>query len=159
MCNLINTHTHTHVHRRPSQGTKQRAYLSLASFIADRSDDDHHHNYDDGHQHGDDYNRSSLSDISAAVFLTSQPKVTMGAILSRSDREQFFDDSCRFRRVYTMNKRFGVVKRLGLLCRRESIPCNVGIIIYCTVLSAPRNLLTRWDVSSIPANGIFLTKN
>ena len=22
-----------------------------------------------------------------------------------------------------------------------------------------RNLLTRWDVSSIPANGIFLTKN
>ena len=25
--------------------------------------------------------------------------------------------------------------------------------------SVPRNLLTRWDVSSIPANGIFLTKN
>ena len=25
--------------------------------------------------------------------------------------------------------------------------------------SAPRNLLTRWDVSSIPANGVFLTKN
>ena len=25
--------------------------------------------------------------------------------------------------------------------------------------SATRNLLTRWDVSSIPANGIFLTKN
>ena len=25
--------------------------------------------------------------------------------------------------------------------------------------SAPRNLLTRWDMSSIPANGIFLTKN
>ena len=24
---------------------------------------------------------------------------------------------------------------------------------------APRNLLTRWDVSSIPANAIFLTKN
>ena len=24
---------------------------------------------------------------------------------------------------------------------------------------APRNLLTRWDVSSTPANGIFLTKN
>ena len=24
---------------------------------------------------------------------------------------------------------------------------------------APRNLLTRWGVSSIPANGIFLTKN
>ena len=24
---------------------------------------------------------------------------------------------------------------------------------------APRNLLTRWDVSSIPANGIFLPKN
>ena len=23
----------------------------------------------------------------------------------------------------------------------------------------PRNLLTRWDVSSIPVNGIFLTKN
>ena len=25
--------------------------------------------------------------------------------------------------------------------------------------SAPRNLLTRWNVSSIPANGIFLTNN
>ena len=25
--------------------------------------------------------------------------------------------------------------------------------------NAPSNLLTRWDVSSIPANGIFLTKN
>ena len=36
--------------------------------------------------------------------------------------------------------------------------------VTCTVTtpvaqSAPRNLLTRWDVSSIPANGIFLTKN
>ena len=28
-----------------------------------------------------------------------------------------------------------------------------------TIQVAPRNLLTRWDVSSIPANGIFLTKN
>ena len=26
------------------------------------------------------------------------------------------------------------------------------------VLAVPRNPLTRWDVSSIPANGIFLTK-
>ena len=53
-----------------------------------------------------------------------------------------------------------------------------GTVLYCTVMyyiddgnvlsrhlvtpvaqSAPRNLLTRWDVSSIPANGIFLTKN
>ena len=41
------------------------------------------------------------------------------------------------------------------------------IVIYCCTVSrttpvaqlAPRNLLTRWDVSSIPANGIFLTKN
>ena len=37
-------------------------------------------------------------------------------------------------------------------------------ITYCTVASrpgsseVPRNPLTRWDVSSIPANGIFLTK-
>ena len=41
---------------------------------------------------------------------------------------------------------------------------NTGLL-YCTGRStpvaqlAPRNLLTRWDVSSIPANGIFLTKN
>ena len=27
-----------------------------------------------------------------------------------------------------------------------------------TMFSGPRNPLTRWDVSSIPANGIFLTK-
>ena len=45
---------------------------------------------------------------------------------------------------------------------------TVLVIMYDTTLhprstpvaqSAPRNLLTRWDVSSIPANGIFLTKN
>ena len=51
----------------------------------------------------------------------------------------------------------------------------ITTVLYCIVLSsikyvphgrstpvaqsAPRNLLTRWDVSSIPANGIFLTKN
>ena len=47
-----------------------------------------------------------------------------------------------------------------------------GVVHYCyydkiylqsrstpVAQSAPRNLLTRWDVSSIPANGIFLTKN
>ena len=50
------------------------------------------------------------------------------------------------------------------------IPCSGFVFIaYVTVYyyylstpvaqSAPRNLLTRWDVSSIPANGIFLTKN
>ena len=37
-----------------------------------------------------------------------------------------------------------------LLCNGRSTP---------VAQSAPRNLLTRWDVSSIPANGIFLTKN
>ena len=33
-------------------------------------------------------------------------------------------------------------------------------LAYCTGGSSevPRNPLTRWDVSSIPANGIFLTK-
>ena len=47
---------------------------------------------------------------------------------------------------------------VGAPCRLESILENT----YCTTpvaQSAPRNLLTRWDVSSIPANGIFLTKN
>ena len=53
---------------------------------------------------------------------------------------------------------------------------NMVVIISCYILGyedevitwrrstpvaqlAHRNLLTRWDVSSIPANGIFLTKN
>ena len=31
------------------------------------------------------------------------------------------------------------------------------VLFFCICI--PRNLLTRWDVSSIPANGIFLTKN
>ena len=34
----------------------------------------------------------------------------------------------------------------------------VQIVLTPVAQSAPRNLLTRWDVSSIPANGIFLTK-
>ena len=38
----------------------------------------------------------------------------------------------------------------GMLCKSRSTP---------VAQLAPRNLLTRWDVSSIPANGIFLTKN
>ena len=39
--------------------------------------------------------------------------------------------------------------------------CSVFIRDRSTPVAqlAPRNLLTRWDVSSIPANGIFLTKN
>ena len=36
---------------------------------------------------------------------------------------------------------------------------HVVVQFFFFVLYAPRNLLTRWDVSSIPANGIFLTKN
>ena len=39
----------------------------------------------------------------------------------------------------------------------------IYIYIYLTgrpgSSEVPRNPLTRWDVSSIPANGIFLTKN
>ena len=38
---------------------------------------------------------------------------------------------------------------------------NYVVVVLLTPVAqlAPRNLLTRWDVSSIPANGIFLTKN
>ena len=32
------------------------------------------------------------------------------------------------------------------------------VIIIIIMVEVPRNPLTRWDVSSIPANGIFLTK-
>ena len=41
---------------------------------------------------------------------------------------------------------------------------NVGIILDFIIISRPGssevpcNPLTRWDVSSIPANGVFLTK-
>ena len=40
---------------------------------------------------------------------------------------------------------------------------EVIILLYSTAgrpgsSEAPRNPLTRWDVSSIPANGIFLTE-
>ena len=35
---------------------------------------------------------------------------------------------------------------------------NINIIINIIEQAVPRNPLTRWDVSSIPANGIFLTK-
>ena len=50
----------------------------------------------------------------------------------------------------------------------ENIPCftNYFIILYPKISEpgcpgsseVPRNPLTCWDVSSIPANGIFLTK-
>ena len=49
--------------------------------------------------------------------------------------------------------------------RRNLIALFISLILTCHSQStpvaqlAPRNLLTRWDVSSIPANGIFLTKN
>ena len=35
---------------------------------------------------------------------------------------------------------------------------NINIIINIIEQEVPRSPLTRWDVSSIPANGIFLTK-
>ena len=56
-------------------------------------------------------------------------------------------------------------KLLGSTCRRRGSSVSSTRYIFSTCRStpvaqlAPRNLLTRWDVSSIPANGIFLTKN
>ena len=46
-------------------------------------------------------------------------------------------------------------------CPCIAINNNVSVHDRSTPVAqlAPRNLLTRWDVSSIPANGIFLTKN
>ena len=59
-----------------------------------------------------------------------------------------------------------------LSARRSAVEISLGLIIWKffsiiayisrstpVAQSAPRNLLTRWDVSSIPANGIFLSKN
>ena len=43
--------------------------------------------------------------------------------------------------------------------RKIEIPRSMVSRSTPVAQSAPRNLLTRWDVSSIPANGIFLTKN
>ena len=59
--------------------------------------------------------------------------------------------------------------------RQNSTSSNMAVIIYCYIpvgykdefttvagrpgsSEVPRNPLTRWDVSSTPANGIFLTK-
>ena len=36
---------------------------------------------------------------------------------------------------------------------------NINIIINIIEKEVPRNPLTRRDVNSIPANGVFLTKN
>ena len=49
----------------------------------------------------------------------------------------------------------------GIVWRQSSSAYfgNFGTYSTPVAQSAPRNLLTRWDVSSIPANGIFLTKN
>ena len=55
--------------------------------------------------------------------------------------------------------------RLCSIFRGRICPKKVIMLLHMLSRStpvaqlAPRNLLTRWDVSSIPANGIFLTKN
>ena len=51
--------------------------------------------------------------------------------------------------------------RCPLLCSTTTVLIVVIIIVYMVAPVAQRylvTLLTRWDVSSIPANGIFLTK-
>ena len=43
--------------------------------------------------------------------------------------------------------------------KMENCPITIPIVAGRPGSSeVPRHLLTRWDVSSIPANGIFLTK-
>ena len=55
------------------------------------------------------------------------------------------------------------LKRLCLQIKRDRNPSVIFWIGTCTAgrpgsSEVPRNPLTRWDVSSIAANGIFLTK-
>ena len=38
------------------------------------------------------------------------------------------------------------------------LKCHEEVVFLAGSSEVPRNPLTRWDVSSIPANGIFLTK-
>ena len=77
---------------------------------------------------------------------------------------------------YNREKGYGRIQPSGKsrqTCRLVGIGTIVGIglgreaahainVLYCCSTGGssevPRNPLTRWDVSSIPANGIFLTK-
>ena len=67
-------------------------------------------------------------------------------------RKTFVDSFCPFQLQELSFSQTDVV--LLYLCLHSSFA-----LLFPVAQSAPRNLLTRWDVSSIPANGIFLTKN
>ena len=57
--------------------------------------------------------------------------------------------------VFKNVKTFRWDHRLFLL-KVSNLPFIISLV--CGSSEVPRNPLTRWDVSSIPANGIFLTK-
>ena len=60
----------------------------------------------------------------------------------------------------SMCKEFGIQGTISYVVFQNIVITAVQIGRSTPVAQlAPRNLLTRWDVSSIPANGIFLTKN
>ena len=64
------------------------------------------------------------------------------------------------RELYCTVEKYCIVTSLLLLwCPYMAINVSVNGRSTPVAQLAPRNLLTRWDVSSIPANGIFLTKN
>ena len=75
------------------------------------------------------------------------------------------------RRILLCSKVFSIFPRFSpTIFYRDAISVLLQILAHlCTavligsmpvvpVAEVPRNPLTRWDVSSIPANGIFLTK-
>ena len=68
---------------------------------------------------------------------------------------------CGYIRVYCLMMYFLKIFFCLPFCWCTCMTINGSVQCRSTPVaqSAPRNLLTRWDVSSIPANGIFLTKN
>ena len=75
---------------------------------------------------------------------------TFGRYLFRKPQGPSHVRASFYHTVYSIQLILLLLNYGNLLCQYRSTP---------VAQLAPRNLLTRWDVSSIPANGIFLTKN
>ena len=60
--------------------------------------------------------------------------------------------------LYTyINLHAGTPKPQSFLSKSPGLQCSI-VVGRPGSSEVPRNPLTRWDLSSIPANGIFLTK-
>ena len=92
-----------------------------------------------------------LSNANPACLHKEVPRSTGHIVVTTRYSDQFY-----LNRDPNRDKRTRVIKKVS----KDSCYC----ISYSTIAGrpgsseVPRNPLTRWDVSSIPANGIFLTK-